>query len=71
MKEAEIKEEKFDIEEAFKKLEEINEQLADKGTKLTDAIALYSEGVKLAERCKAELEGVEKEIQILSGEELQ
>jgi len=34
------------------------------GTDLGDALKLYKEGVTLADGCLAELEGVEKELQI-------
>ena len=35
---------------------------------LKDSLALYQEGVKIAGECKENLEGIEKEIIILSGE---
>ncbi len=63
------KDEEFDIDEAFARLEEINEKLADRDTKLKDAIKLYAEGTILADRCKNHLEGVEKEIRILGEDE--
>ena len=59
----------FDIEKALERLEEINELLAKSGTSLKDSMALYKEGVELSDKCKENLEGVEKEIKILSGEE--
>jgi exodeoxyribonuclease VII small subunit len=54
------------IEEAFARLDEINARLESPDTSLKDAIALYSEGVKLAAACRENLEGVEKEIKILN-----
>ncbi len=54
------------IEEAFKRLEEINAGLESPDTGLKEALALYAEGVKLAAACKENLEGVEKEIRILN-----
>lgn len=57
----------FVVEEAFKKLEEINLKLEDPEVSLKDSLALYSEGVKLVAQCKDNLAGVEKEIQILNG----
>lgn len=55
------------IEEAFKRLEEINKMLETPEIPLKDSMELYAEGVKLVALCKASLEGVEKEIQILNG----
>ncbi len=63
------KKEEFDIEKALERLEEINELLSKSGTSLKDSMELYKEGVALSEKCKENLEGVEKEIKILSGEE--
>lgn len=62
-------EKEFDIEKSLARLEEINSELSKSGTSLKDSMALYNEGVGLAEKCKTYLEGVEKEIQILSEEE--
>ncbi len=59
-------EDKLIIEDAFKRLEEINELLENQETSLKDSLALYAEGVKLVSACKENLEGVEKEIQILN-----
>ncbi|MBQ9200461.1 MAG: exodeoxyribonuclease VII small subunit [Lachnospiraceae bacterium] len=56
------------IEEAFERLEEINKLLESSETSLKDSIALYTEGVKLVGACRENLEGVEKEIQILNDE---
>lgn len=58
--------EEFKIEEAFKRLAEINSLLENGETSLKDSLELYSEGVKLVALCKDNLEGVEKEIQILN-----
>ena len=63
------KKEEFDIEKALERLEDINELLSKSGTSLKDSMELYKEGVALSEKCKENLEGVEKEIKILSGEE--
>ncbi len=62
-------EKEFDIEKSLARLEEINLELSKSGTSLKDSMTLYNEGVGLAEKCKTYLEGVEKEIQILSEEE--
>lgn len=66
---AENKKEEFDIEIALQRLEEINTELGKSGTSLKASLELYKEGVTLAEECKKHLEGVEKEIQILSTED--
>ena len=66
-KETKAKEE-FDIEKALARLEEINESLSKSGTPLQESLALYKEGVELADKCKENLEGVEKEIKILSAD---
>ena len=60
--------EEFDIEKALARLEEINESLSKSGTSLQESLALYKEGVELADKCKENLEGVEKEIKILSAD---
>lgn len=56
----------FVIEDAFERLEEINKLMENQNTSLKDSLALYAEGVKLVNACKENLEGVEKEIQILN-----
>ena len=61
-----MSEEKFVIEDAFERLAEINKSLESGETSLKDALDLYGEGVKLVAACKENLEGVEKEIQILN-----
>ena len=59
-------EDKFVIEDAFERHAEINKILEDEGTRLDEALKLYGEGVKLVNSCRENLEGVEKEIQILN-----
>ncbi len=56
----------FVIEDAFDRLAEINSKLESSDVGLKDSLALYAEGVKLVSKCKENLEGVEKEIQILN-----
>ena len=60
------KNEEFIIEEAFNRLAEINRKLENQDTGLKESLSLYQEGVKLVAACKENLEGVEKEIQILN-----
>lgn len=57
--------EEFDIEASFKRLEEILALMENKETGLKKSMELYAEGVELVSKCKENLEGVEKEIQIL------
>ena len=69
-KKAENKEnEKFIVEDAFARLEEIITALEAPETKLSDAMELYKEGVVLSDKCRDNLEGVEKEIKILNADE--
>ena len=59
------KKKELNIEEAFARLEEINKLLENPDTNLKDSMTLYAEDVELANACKEELAGVEKEIKIL------
>ena len=68
-KNTENKEEKFIVEDAFVRIEEIIKTLEEPETKLSNAMELYKEGVILSEKCRDNLEGVEKEIKILNTEE--
>lgn len=63
--------EKFDVDAAMDRLEEINTRLSQQDTKLNEALELYREGTVLAARCKEELTGIEKELSIIEddGEE--
>lgn len=54
------------IEDAFDRLSKITAALEDPEVGLKESLELYSEGVKLVSACKENLEGVEKEIQILN-----
>lgn len=65
-KEEKAVDEQFDVDEALGRLEEINEKLAGGEMALNESIALYKEGVELAEKCKTHLEGVEKELEIIN-----
>ena len=61
--------EKFIVEDAFARLEEIITALEAPETKLSDAMELYKEGVVLSDKCRDNLEGVEKEIKIINADE--
>lgn len=54
------------IEDAFERLAQINDALENPQVGLKESLELYAEGVKLVSACKSNLEGVEKEIQILN-----
>ena len=56
----------FNVDEGLKKLEEINRKLSAKDITLEESLKLYNEGVKLAEECRENLEGVEKELKIIN-----
>ncbi len=56
----------FSVEKAFERLAEINSQLENPQVSLKESLALYTEGVKLVDSCKRNLEDVEKEIKILN-----
>jgi exodeoxyribonuclease VII small subunit len=62
-------EEKFIVEDAFARIEEIIRALEEPETRLSDAMELYKEGVVLSEKCRDNLEGGEKEIKILNAED--
>ncbi len=56
----------FSIEDSFVELENIVKQLENDEISLNDALAMYSKGVVLLNKCKDNLEDVEKEIIVLS-----
>lgn len=65
------KDKEFKLEEAFKKLDQIIEELEKPDISLEDSFALYQEGMKLIKACNDSIDRVEKELIILSenGEE--
>ena len=56
---------KFNFEDAMKRLDKITEELSREGVELEKALALYEEGVKLAKACNAKLEDTERKIKML------
>ena len=64
--EQETEQKEFDIDEALKRLEEINDRLAEKNIPLNESIKLYTEGTELASKCQEHLQGVEKQLKILN-----
>ena len=66
MTEQKIKEiEKYDLETAMKRLDEINASLARENVSLEDSLALYEEGVVLVRHCNTKLEDVQRKINVL------
>ena len=57
--------EEFSIEDAMKRIEQINGLLAQEGTSLKDSLTLYEEGVLLSEKCRKSIEGIETQIKII------
>ena len=60
--------ERFDLEAALARLEDIAGTLEKQDTPLRDALDVYSEGVKLIKECRDNLCDVEKEMIVLSKE---
>jgi len=56
----------FNVDEGLKRLEEINQKLAESGITLEESIRLYNEGTQLAAKCQEHLEDVEKELKIVN-----
>ncbi len=57
---------RFNVDEGLRRLEEINQMLAQSNITLEESIRLYNEGTQLAAKCKEHLEGVEKELKIVN-----
>lgn len=52
-------EQKETIEQSLRRLEEIVEQLGGEAISLDDSLALFSEGMKLSQKCLQQLEDAE------------
>ena len=59
---------RFDIDKALARLNEINRNLSAPDIRLYDAIDLYKEGTLLAAKCEEELQGIEKQLNIIKPE---
>lgn len=58
------------LEDKLKRLEEIS-QMLDRGEKAIDEqLALFAEGMKLAEECRVYLQQAELKVRTLSGEQI-
>lgn len=62
---------KFQIEDAYKELDELIAHLESEETSLTEAFSDYKKGMKLLEKCQSTLDTIEKEVILLreDGEE--
>ena len=60
---------KESFEQALEELEEVVAKLEDESVGLEEALKLFERGVKLAKRCRAQLEGVERRVEQAEGEE--
>ena len=53
------------FEHALAELEDVVAQLEDENVGIEEALKLFERGVKLAKRCRAQLEGVERRVEQL------
>ncbi|MBQ7934303.1 MAG: exodeoxyribonuclease VII small subunit [Lachnospiraceae bacterium] len=58
----------FSLEENFKQLEEIMEQLESEDISLEDAFKAYSQGMHVLKECNEQIDRVEKKVLKLSQE---
>ncbi len=59
---------KESFEQALAELEEVVAKLEDESVGLEEALKLFERGVKLAKRCRGQLEGVERRVEQLLSE---
>jgi exodeoxyribonuclease VII small subunit len=57
--------EKQSFEEDLKRLQKIVEELSSGKLTLGESLKKYEEGIKLAESCSKELQGVERKVELL------
>ncbi|MCR5755397.1 MAG: exodeoxyribonuclease VII small subunit [Acetatifactor sp.] len=57
------------LEENFEQLEQIIEQMESEDISLEDSFAAYSKGMELLKICNQQIDRVEKEVIVLSGED--
>ena len=58
---------KFSLEEGFKKLDETIKEMEGDDVTLERSFQLYKEGIDLIKKCSDEIDTVEKQVLILSG----
>ena len=56
---------KFQIEDAYKELDELIAHLESEETSLSEAFADYKKGMKILEKCQSTLDTIEKEVILL------
>ena len=56
------------LEQSFERLEQIIEQMEKSDTTRDQSFKMYQEGMKLIESCNTQLDKVEKQIIVLSGD---
>jgi len=56
------------FEEALAQLEEVVARLEDESVGLDEAVKLFERGVKLARRCRTQLDGIERRVEQLLAE---
>ena len=56
----------FNVDDALEKLEEINRKLSSGDISLEESLKLYNEGTLLANKCREQLEDVEKQLKIVN-----
>ena len=56
------------LEEKLAKLEDLTEKLKAQDVTLSDSFKLYQEGMDLIRQCNADIDKVEKQVQILNAE---
>ena len=56
---------KFQIEDAYKELDELIAHLESEETSLSEAFTDYKKGMKLLEKCQSTLDTIEKEVILL------
>ena len=59
---------KFQIEDAYKELDELIAHLEAEDTSLLEAFQDYKKGMKLLEKCQGTLDTIEKEVILLKEE---
>lgn len=59
---------KFQIEDAYKELDELIAHLDAEDTSLSEAFQDYKKGMKLLEKCQSTLDTIEKEVILLKEE---
>ncbi len=59
---------KFQIEDAYKELDELIAHLEAEDTSLSEAFNDYKKGMKLLEKCQSTLDTIEKEVILLKEE---